>query len=126
MTNEQLEIAQTVLQSVFGEKAPTARLDASGGGEPVLVVDAFTIMDIEIEVPSIKGPVKVPAFSLDVAVDGDVTDLKTDRSFYAIVLELVQHIARMLADQVMENLMIDAWVKEWEADEVLAKEWRRS
>lgn len=129
MTAEQLEITQRVLKGVFGESAPVARIDEDGGsvmGEAVIVVDAFTIMEVTIQVPSIKGMLSVPAYSLDVAVpyrggryepDGcDITDVKTDRSFYAIVLELAQHIARMRADAIMEDLMIEAQVKEWEAE----------
>ncbi len=46
----------------------------------------------------------------------DVVEVKVDRSFPAIVLALVSEIAKMKATASLENLEMDALVKEWESE----------
>lgn len=129
MTQEQLDTVNAALKAAFGDGAPVAHID----DEYIAVENTWTIGPTEVDQPSIRGTVKVPGFVLEVGVPYhgsdieppgvDVAEVYVDRAFAEVVLALVAEVAKARANVALENLATEAFVRQMEGDDRLAKEY---
>lgn len=95
MTEQQVEIVNTVFTKVFGEKAPKATLDPVVG---IIALEHYFISGEKMMKKTIKGEVPVDGFALEMYDnEGYISTIDKKQSFNEIVVLMAAHYAKWYA-----------------------------